>query len=395
MATKKAAKAAKESAPVKPSRTRKERKFPALTFEEALKLGQAIQDHGAGQKVRRLTLFEKLDQSPDGEKTRRLITASGQYGITKGAYNAEFLELTQDGATATSDESIAANRLQARFDLAIKSQEPFDFLYNKLKNGKMPAKEVMADYLTEASIEDSAKAECIDTFILNMKFLGLLRTIAGSERIVSIEQGLEEAPTTNPPATQNGTAEATSNSPVAKAVSTANVTPGVSGDLAKTCFYITPIGEPSSEERQHADFMLEYVIKPAVEEFGLNVVRADQMGKPGMIGKQIIEQILKARLVIADLSFHNPNVFYELCLRHTTRLPTVQIKREVDKIPFDLNQYNTISIETRNAYALLPKIQTYVSQVATHVRRALEDSDTGDNPISIYYPSAKLTWEDK
>lgn len=157
----------------------------------------------------------------------------------------------------------------------------------------------------------------------------------------------------------------------------------------------TPIGQPSSEERQHADFMLEYVIKPAVEEFGLNVVRADQMGKPGMIGKQIIEQILKARLVIADLSFHNPNVFYELCLRHTTRLPTVQIKREVDKIPFDLNQYNTISIETRNAYALLPKIQTYVSQVATHVRRALEDSDTGDNPISLYYPSAKLTWEDK
>jgi len=56
----------------------------------------------------------------------------------------------------------------------------------------MPAKEVMADHLTEAAIDDSDKAECIDTFILNMKFLGLLRTIAGSERIVSIEQELEE-----------------------------------------------------------------------------------------------------------------------------------------------------------------------------------------------------------
>jgi len=340
MATKKAAKAAKESAPSKPSRTRKERKFPALTFEEALKLGQAIQDHGAGQKVRRLTLFEKLDQSPDGEKTRRLITASGQYGITKGAYNAEFLELTQDGATATSDESTAPSRLQARFDLAIKSQEPFDFLYNKLKNGKMPAKEIMADYLTEANIDDSAKAECIDTFTLNMKFLGMLRTIAGSERIVSIEQGLEEAPAANPPSVQDRSAEITSTSPAAKA-GTASLITAVFGDLAKTCFYITPIGEPTSEERQHADFMLEYVIKPAVEEFGLNVVRADQMGKPGMIGKQIIEQILKARLVIADLSFHNPNVFYELCLRHTTRLPTVQIKREIDKIPFDLNCFGS------------------------------------------------------
>jgi hypothetical protein len=117
------------------------------------------------------------------------------------------------------------------------------------------------------------------------------------------------------------------------------------------------------------------------------------MSKPGMIGKQVIEHILKARLVIADLSFHNPNVFYELCLRHTTRLATVQVIRAVDKIPFDLNQYRTIPVETSNAYTLYPKLQTYTAQVANQVRRALQDSESGDNPISLYYPSAKLTWE--
>src|ERR1035441_8116029 len=164
---------------------------------------------------------------------------------------------------------------------------------------------------------------------------------------------------------------------------------------AQSRFYITPIGEEISEERRHADFLMEYIIKPAVKEFDLAVIRADQMGKPGMIGKQVIEHILKARLVIADLSFHNPNVFYELCLRHTTRLPTVQIKRTVDKIPFDLNQYRTIPIETRDPYSLMPKIQTYMAEVANQVRRALEDSESGDNPISLYYPSAKLTWGDK
>jgi len=140
---------------------------------------------------------------------------------------------------------------------------------------------------------------------------------------------------------------------------------------------------------------MEYIIKPAVKEFNLTVVRADQMGKPGMIGKQVIEHILKARLVIADLSFHNPNVFYELCLRHTTRLPTVQIKREVDKIPFDVNQYRTIAIETRDPYTLVPKLQTYTAQVANQVRRALQDSESGDNPISLYYPSARLALESK
>ena len=84
-----------------------------------------------------------------------------------------------------------------------------------------------------------------------------------------------------------------------------------------------------------------------------------------------------------------------LRLRHATRLPTVQIIRSIDKIPFDLNQYRTIQIETQNAYTLYPKLQTYAAQVANQVRRALEDTESGDNPISLYYPSAKLTWSDK
>ena len=110
-------------------------------------------------------------------------------------------------------------------------------------------------------------------------------------------------------------------------------------DWSKICFYITPIGEEDSEERRHSDLFLNSIVEPALEEFDLKVVRADQIGKPGMITSQVIEHVLKSRLVIADLSFHNPNVFYELCLRHVCRLPTVQIIRKADRIPFDLDQF--------------------------------------------------------
>jgi hypothetical protein len=110
------AKAAAIDAASKPSRKqRKERKFPALTFEEALALPEAIQKFASGQKVRRLTLFEKLDQSPDSTESKRLITASGQYGLTKGSYTAEYLELTPEGNDATSDEVAPAKKLQTRF----------------------------------------------------------------------------------------------------------------------------------------------------------------------------------------------------------------------------------------------------------------------------------------
>jgi hypothetical protein len=123
-----------------------------------------------------------------------------------------------------------------------------------------------------------------------------------------------------------------------------------------TCFYITPIGTDDSDQRKHSDFFMEYVVTPAVKEFNLRVVRADQIGKPGMIGKQVLEHILKSRLVIADLSFHNPNVFYELCLRHT-RLPTVQMIRAAEPIPFDIEQYRTVKIDTKDLYGFLPKLQ--------------------------------------
>jgi hypothetical protein len=299
--------------------------------------------------------------------------------------------LTPLGAEASGEDVPAVKQMAARFELAIKKFEPFRNLYERLKNNKLPAREVMLDYVQEVEMPEDQRGECVDTFVLNAKFLRLLRTISGSQRLVPIEQVIEEGTSVGP---LGASGETTSDGtlPVAVLQSVENE---AEEDFSKICFYITPIGDPGSEHRRHSDFMMEYIIQPAVKEFGLKVIRADQMSKPGMIGKQVIEHILRSRLVVADLSFHNPNVFYELCLRHTTRLPTVQLRREVDTIPFDLNQYRTIPIETRDPYTLLPKVQTYTAEVTNQVRRALQDAESGDNPISLYYPSAKLAWDHK
>lgn len=121
----------------------------------------------------------------------------------------------------------------------------------------------------------------------------------------------------------------------------------------------------------------------------MKVVRADAIDKPGTITRQIIEYLIRSRLVIADLSFHNPNVFYELAIRHAARLPVVQIIRAADRIPFDLSQSRTIKIDTTDIYSLVPRLEVYKSEIASQVRRALEDPDAVDNPISVFYPSFK------
>ena len=93
----------------------------------------------------------------------------------------------------------------------------------------------------------------------------------------------------------------------------------------KICFYITPIGDDGTEERRHANMMLKHVVRPVFEAAGFKVVRADEIAKTGIISQQVFEHLAKAEICVADLSFHNPNAFYELGVRHAFLLPTIQL----------------------------------------------------------------------
>jgi hypothetical protein len=82
----------------------------------------------------------------------------------------------------------------------------------------------------------------------------------------------------------------------------------------RTCFVIGPIGEAGSDIRRHADWVLKGIIKPTFDAHfqDFNVVRSDKISEPGSISSQIINRISSAELVIADMSFANPNAFYEM-----------------------------------------------------------------------------------
>jgi len=371
----------------KQKRTRRTTLFPAASFEEALTIANAIQKHAAGQKVRRLTLFDQMKKSPDSGPSRQLITNSNKYGLTKGHYAAEHLELTPDGKLATGSDVEPSEKLKVRFKLAIDRIPPFKALYEAQKGNRLPATSVLEDLAKEQGIPEADAKECVEMFIVNAKFLGVLKPIAGAERIVPIEQAIEEVPK-KPVEVEDVSQPAPNASDRTGAVAPK----GDAHDWDKVCFYISPIGEEGSEHRQHADLFLASIVEPTLEEFGLSVVRADRIGKPGMITAQIIEHVLKAKLVIADLFYHNPNVFYELCLRHVCRLPTVQIIRKADKIPFDLDQFRTIQIDTTNIFTMVPNLQTYKAEIATQVRMALKDPDSADNPVSTYYPNLSVTF---
>jgi hypothetical protein len=376
------AKPTSKAATSKPaSRRSKHRSFPAAPFEEAMLLAETIQRIGAGQRVRRIRVFEELDRSPESGTSRQLVTNSSRYGLTTGSFQADWLELTENGLKATSSEIGPREQTRARFDLAIAGIAPFGALYERFHDHRLPTHAVMRDFLVEEGFGEDEVQECVETFIVNAKFLGLLRTIAGAERLLSIDQVLDELPRT--PSNGRGPLLAGSTRPDATRGEPAS---HETGDWARVCYCISPIGADESEERQHADTILGALVEPAMEELGLMVIRADQIDKPGLITSQVIEHIAKAGLVIADLSFHNPNVFYELALRHASGKPTVQLIRAADRIPFDVEQVRTVKLDMSNLYNFVPQIETYKAEIATHARRALEGGESG-SPLAILYPS--------
>lgn len=110
------------------------------------------------------------------------------------------------------------------------------------------------------------------------------------------------------------------------------------------CFVISRIGEEGSPERARADKVLRHVIeKPLDSKY--RVERADEIGKPGLITVQIIQRLASAELVVADLSGGNPNVYYELALRHYFAKPVVQIIERGQKAPFDVSPMRYVEFD--------------------------------------------------
>ena len=375
------AKAAPSKTDAAMKKKRSQRSFPASTFEEPLDFAKAIFRIGSGQPVKRLTLFDQLQKSPESGPSRQLVTNAGKYGLPKGGVGAENIELTTEGQKAVDEQINGREQARIRVQLAITNIEPFRILYDKFVSNKLPAHAVLIDAAKDAGIDAAHASEAVDTFVVNLRFVGLLKTLSGAERIISLDTLLSELPST----------ANTSGAPNTSPISSTSIITSESAVFESTCFYIAPIGEEGSDARKHSDLFLGSIIEPALEPFQLTVVRADAIDKPGVITRQIIDYIMRSRLVIADLSFHNPNVFYELALRHSVKLPIVQLIRTIDKVPFDVNQMRTIQIDTTDIYSLVPRLDSYRAEVANQVRRALEPDHVVDTPISIYFPNMTVS----
>jgi hypothetical protein len=151
--------------------------------------------------------------------------------------------------------------------------------------------------------------------------------------------------------------------------------------MNKHCFVIAPIGGDGSPERQRSNLVLRHIITPVAVECGYTepIFRADQISRPGLITNQIIGHLLNDDLVVADLTGKNPNVFYELAIRHATRKPMVQLIQAGEDIPFDVAETRTIQVDHRD----LDSVAACKVELKKQIVAVEKDPNLVDTPLSV------------
>jgi hypothetical protein len=117
--------------------------------------------------------------------------------------------------------------------------------------------------------------------------------------------------------------------------------------MARRCFVISPIGAAGSPVREHADDVFEFIIKPAMEELAIHVYRSDHNQEIGRVTDQMIGSIMGDDLCIAVITFHNPNVFYELAIAQCAARPVIILVEKGQSIPFDLKDLRVVEYDLR------------------------------------------------
>jgi O-acetyl-ADP-ribose deacetylase (regulator of RNase III) len=123
----------------------------------------------------------------------------------------------------------------------------------------------------------------------------------------------------------------------------ATTKPALATSDVRTCFVIMPFRTKADAARSdEVDFDKVYreIIKPAVEsleDFDMKVIRSDEVERAGLIQERMIEYIADADVAVVDITTQNPNVFYELGVRHALRdRVTVLLRRKGTQSPFNI-----------------------------------------------------------
>lgn len=117
-----------------------------------------------------------------------------------------------------------------------------------------------------------------------------------------------------------------------------------------TCFVIMPFSDPEGYEPGHFRSVYEYTFKPAIEAAGYTALRIDDNSVSNLIHGKMMNELVTAPMVLCDLSTNNPNVLYELGIRHAFDKPVVLVQEIGQNRIFDIAGITSVEYHPTRRY---------------------------------------------
>lgn len=340
--------------------SRIKRPYPSLTLEDSLSVPQAIKEHNHGKPWDTAMVAKAtLNVKPSANKFFYLAAASRDYGLTLGTRDTATIEITPLGEKivfAKNDEERSQAQIEAFLSIDI-----FSKVYNFYSgSAHLPTdKEFLSNALTkEFSLPGEFHDEFVKLFRANCKFL-------------DIENGLRR----QPGRVKFADVEAAQTADI-------RVVGEPKGKFDRTAFIIMPFVEKGQSPRPPGYFqeVLKSLVTPAANAAGFAVETANQHGSD-VIQSTIINKLLAANLVIADLTDHNPNVLFELGVRLAKELPVALVKAEGTGPIFDVD--NMMRVRTYSANLWATTIEKDVPKLTDHFKAPYDNAATERTYMTI------------
>lgn len=117
-----------------------------------------------------------------------------------------------------------------------------------------------------------------------------------------------------------------------------------------TCLVIMPFSDPKGYDAGHFRKIYDQVLAPAIEMAGYTPHRIDENAESTMIHGKLLDKLINAPMVLCDLSSKNPNVLYELGIRHAFDKPVVLVQEKGQERIFDIAGLTTAEYRKERLY---------------------------------------------
>lgn len=353
-----------ESNKVQPARQEKSKRvFPNATLEEALKIAQAIRAKNQGHPLDTELVAKAFGSSRKTMKFFYAAAAARDHGLTIGSRETPQISLTEFGRSllyASSSELEREKKIEAFFKV-----EKFKQVYDFYEGSNLPEQPYLSNALeNEFQLAPNEHEAFVEIFKANCKYLG-------------IENGLKEVLHS-----ASGTADA-------KVIDTRSLGKP-KGQFNHTAFVIMPFSEKGKQERPNGFFdeVLKSLITPAGNEAGFAIETARREDSD-IIHHTIINELLQADLVIADLTDHNPNVLFELGIRLANERPIVLIKSKDTGPIFDVDNLLRVYVYDQNLWSTT--VQADVKALAERIRGTWENREHAIGYMRILTAGPQVT----